>query len=96
MEEGLLADGGVLQIGIRGPYSAPNDLEFSRKHGFEILEVDAVKRDFGSGTDAGDGAEEPSISSEDPHFAQKLFSDGLSCPQVGQLSASEVPQFPQN
>ena len=43
VEEGLLREGDVLQIGIRGPYTAAGDLDFAREHGFHIVSVDDVR-----------------------------------------------------
>lgn len=45
-EEGLLRKGDVMQIGIRGPFTAGNDLDFARKAGFQIVMIDEVKRDL--------------------------------------------------
>jgi agmatinase len=45
-EEGLLRAADVLQIGIRGPFTAASDLDGSRKLGFRVLMVDEVKRDL--------------------------------------------------
>jgi agmatinase len=43
-EEGLLRAADVLQIGIRGPFTAANDLDSSRSLGFGLVMVDEVKR----------------------------------------------------
>lgn len=45
-EEGLLRQGDVIQLGIRGPLTAAHDLELARKLGFRIVMVDAIKRDL--------------------------------------------------
>lgn len=42
-EEGLLRKGDVVQIGIRGPFTAAGDLDFARAHGFRIVSVDDVR-----------------------------------------------------
>ena len=47
-EEGLLRGPDVLQIGIRGPFTAANDLDSSRSLGFQVLMVDEVKRNLAS------------------------------------------------
>ena len=44
VEEGLLRTGDVVQLGIRGPFTAPNDLDFARDHGFRIVLIDEIKR----------------------------------------------------
>lgn len=43
-EEGLLRAADVLQIGIRGPFTAATDLDSSRSLGFGLVMVDEVKR----------------------------------------------------
>ena len=45
-EEGLLRAGDVVQLGIRGPFTAANDLEAARALGFRIVMVDEIKRDL--------------------------------------------------
>lgn len=43
VQEGLLRRGDVLQIGIRGPFTAAEDLDFARRSGFTIVGVDDVR-----------------------------------------------------
>ena len=45
-EERLLRNGDVLQLGIRGPLTAANDLDVARAHGFRIVMIDEIKRDL--------------------------------------------------
>jgi agmatinase len=45
LNEGLLRPADVLQIGIRGPFTAANDLEFAERAGICIVMIDEVKRD---------------------------------------------------
>jgi arginase family enzyme len=35
----------VIQLGIRGPLTEAHDLAFAQKHGFDIVMIDAIKRD---------------------------------------------------
>ena len=44
VEEGLLRTGDVIQLGIRGPFTAANDLAFARESGFRIVMIDEIKR----------------------------------------------------
>lgn len=44
VEEGLLRPRDVVQLGIRGPFTAANDLAFAREHGFRIVMIDEIKR----------------------------------------------------
>ncbi len=46
MEEGLLRAGDVLQIGVRGPFSARSDLGWAETHGFRVLSAETVHRDL--------------------------------------------------
>lgn len=46
VEEGLLRRGDVIQIGIRGPFTAGNDLDFARASGFRIVMIEEIKRDL--------------------------------------------------
>jgi agmatinase len=46
IEEGLLRKGDLVQVGIRGPLTESHDLAFARANGFEIIEVDEIKRDL--------------------------------------------------
>ena len=46
LAEGLLRPADVLQIGIRGPFTAANDLQFAQDAGIRIIMIDEVKRDF--------------------------------------------------
>ncbi len=45
-EEGLLRPGDVMQIGIRGPFTASDDLDFALRHGFRVVLVDQIKKDI--------------------------------------------------
>lgn len=42
--EGLLRAKDVIQVGIRGPFTSGNDLDFARASGFRIAMIDEVKR----------------------------------------------------
>lgn len=46
LEEGLLRRADVMQIGIRGPFTAGNDLDLARQSGFRIVMIDEVKTDL--------------------------------------------------
>ena len=45
-EEQLLRAGDVVQLGIRGPLTAADDLDLARRHGFRIVMVDEIKREL--------------------------------------------------
>jgi agmatinase len=44
VEEGLLRSADVIQLGIRGPFTAAGDLDFARAAGFRIVMIDEIKR----------------------------------------------------
>lgn len=46
IEEELLRPKDMLQLGIRGPFTAPDDLEFAKKSGVSIVMAGDVKRDL--------------------------------------------------
>jgi agmatinase len=46
IEEGLLRERDVIQLGIRGPLTAANDLDTARAHGFRIVMIDEIKREL--------------------------------------------------
>lgn len=45
-EEQLLRPGDVVQLGIRGPLTAADDLDTARRHGFRIVMIDEIKREL--------------------------------------------------
>jgi agmatinase len=45
-EEQLLRAGDVIQLGIRGPLTAADDLDTARGHGFRIVMIDEIKREL--------------------------------------------------
>ncbi|HEV8246681.1 MAG TPA: arginase family protein [Polyangiaceae bacterium] len=46
VEEGLVRPDSTLQVGIRGPFPASDDLAFAFSHGFEVVTVDEVRWDL--------------------------------------------------
>jgi agmatinase len=46
LEEGLLRNEDVMQIGIRGPFTSGNDLDLAQRSGFRIVMIDEIKRDL--------------------------------------------------
>ncbi|MBI5495713.1 MAG: agmatinase [Deltaproteobacteria bacterium] len=43
VEEGLVEPRDVIQVGIRGPLAGKDDLDFARRHGFEVIFIDDVR-----------------------------------------------------
>jgi agmatinase len=46
VEEGLLRGDQTIQLGIRGPFTDGQDLDFARQHGFDVVMVETIKRDL--------------------------------------------------
>lgn len=46
LEEGLLRPRDVMQIGIRGPFTAANDLDYARKSGLRIVMMDEIRQNI--------------------------------------------------
>jgi agmatinase len=46
LEEGLLRPADVVQIGIRGPFTAASDLDLAYRSGFRIVMIDEIKDDL--------------------------------------------------
>jgi agmatinase len=46
LREGLLQPENVVQLGIRGPFTAAEDLEFARQAGICVVMIDEIKRDL--------------------------------------------------
>lgn len=92
VEEGLVQQGAVTQVGLRGPYTRPEDLDFARDAGFTLIDVDAVKRDL-AGVEArlaqaAKGA--PLYVSFDVDCLDPAFAPGTGTPVPGGLDSYEA------
>lgn len=95
IEEELLREGDVIQVGVRGPFSMEEDLSYSRSHGFELVLIDEVKRDLDGvcrklAAHAGRGKHYVSfdIDAIDPAYAP-----GTGTPVPGGLTSWEAQQL---
>ncbi|MCC7542223.1 MAG: arginase family protein, partial [Deltaproteobacteria bacterium] len=95
IEEELLREGEIIQVGLRGPFSMEEDLSYARKHGFEVVLVDEVKRDLDGvcrklAAHAGRGKRYVSfdIDAIDPAYAP-----GTGTPVPGGLTSWEAQQL---
>ena len=91
-EEGLLRPSDVMQIGIRGPFTASTDLDFAIRHGFRVVLVDEVKRDLDAvareiGALAGRGK---FYLSFDMDAVDPAYAPGTGTPVPGGLSSWEA------
>jgi len=92
VEEGLIADGYALQVGLRGQVYSDGDFDFARKHGIAIVTseefhrggVELVKRrlkNFGK---------RPTYVTLDIDVVDPAFAPGTGTPQVGGLSSAQI------
>lgn len=92
VEEGLLLDGSVLQVGLRGQVYSKDDFEFGRQHNFSVVTADefhhhglapvekVLKRLRGK----------PLYLSLDIDVVDPAFAPGTGTPQVGGLSSFQI------
>ncbi len=92
VEEGLLLDGSVLQVGLRGQVYSKDDFEFGRQHKFSVVTADefhhnglapvekVLKRFRGK----------PLYLSLDIDVVDPAFAPGTGTPQVGGLSSFQI------
>ncbi|MBI5877066.1 MAG: agmatinase [Chloroflexi bacterium] len=95
VEEGLLDTRRVIQVGMRGPLYAPDDIQQARDFGFEVLVaddvralgipkvIDAVRRTIGDG---------PTFLSFDIDFFDPAYAPGTGTPEVGGFTSAEGQQ----
>lgn len=91
-EEGLLRPGGVIQIGIRGPFTAADDLAAANSHGFRILGIDAIKGDLVSAARevADFAARGRCYVSFDMDALDPAYAPGTGTPVPGGMSSYEA------
>lgn len=92
VEEGLLLEGSVLQVGLRGQVYSKDDFEFGRQHKFSVVTADefhhhglapvekVLKRLRGK----------PLYLSLDIDVVDPAFAPGTGTPQVGGLSSFQI------
>ncbi len=95
LQEGLVRADSVVQIGIRGPLSSPEDRDFPLREGFEVLGIDSVKWDLHSVISevrkkirTGHFYVSVDASALDPAYAP-----GVSVPSPGGMSTWELQQI---
>ncbi len=96
VEEGLIDPKGSIQIGIRGPLTAADDLDFALKHGIRVATVDDVK--LGGGVEAfiktlPDFGDDPVYISFDVDCLDPAYAPGTGTPVPGGLSTFETQQI---
>lgn len=96
VEEGLVDPSKMIQIGIRGPLAAENDLDFINKHKIKVLTVDDLRneahlKDFIKKIPAFDST--PTYISYDIDCLDPAFAPGTGTPVVGGLTTYEAQQI---
>jgi agmatinase len=92
VEEGLIADGCALQVGLRGQVYSEDDFDFARKHDIQIVTSEEFHRE---------GVElvkhhlknfrnRPTYVTLDIDVVDPAFAPGTGTPQVGGLSSAQI------
>ena len=90
VEEGLLRGAQVLQVGIRGPFTAAVDLDFAREAGFTIADMDRVRDDFASVVASIAALGGPLYVSFDMDAVDPAYAPGTGTPVPGGLTSYEA------
>ncbi len=95
IEEGLVDPENMIQIGIRGPLAAADDLKFVRKHKIKIKTVDDVRassiQDFCKKLPRFEKI--PTFISFDVDCLDPVYAPGTGTPVVGGLTSYETQQI---
>jgi agmatinase len=92
VEEGLLLEGCVLQVGLRGQVYSKDDFDFGRKHGFHVITAEEF---HGQGVRAMGRAlkkfrGQPVYVTLDIDVVDPAFAPGTGTPQVGGFSSVQM------
>jgi agmatinase len=95
VEEGLVRPDRVLQMGIRGPYSSAEDMDFALSSGFEIVKIDDLRWDLHGAISqlrrfVGQGSIYVSV---DVCALDPAFAPGVGTPSPGGMSTWELQQI---
>jgi agmatinase len=95
LREGLLRPSDVLQLGIRGPFTAADDLAFARQAGIRIVMIDEIKRDLLDvvRSIAEVSARGPTYVSFDMDGVDPAYAPGTGTPVPGGLTSYEALQL---
>jgi agmatinase len=92
VEEGLIARGSALQIGLRGQVYSENDFDFARRHRIQIVTAEEFHR---SGVSLVKRhlkklGNRPTYITLDIDIVDPAFAPGTGTPQVGGLSSAQI------
>ena len=80
----------VIQIGIRGPFTAKTDQDFVKKHGIKVWTVDDIKQKSLQAFSEISKLKGPSYLSFDVDCLDPAYAPGTGTPLPGGLSSYEV------
>jgi len=95
VEEGLIAEGCALQVGLRGQVYSEGDFDFPRQHGIQIITseefhrhgIELVKRRCKK------LLKHPAYITLDIDVVDPAFAPGTGTPQVGGLSSAQIVEL---
>jgi agmatinase len=97
IEEGLVARGRFVQIGIRGPMYGEEDFDFHREHQIAMIDIDRVKAD---GVDRTITAMREVLEGAGPVYVtfdidgiDPAYAPGTGTPEVGGLTSHEAQRL---
>ena len=95
IEEGLLADGLILQVGLRGQLYAADDLDYARAEGIRMVTAEEfhAKGVAGLKRHLARFRGRPTYLSLDIDVVDPAFAPGTGTPQVGGLSSAQILQL---
>jgi arginase family enzyme len=95
LREGLLRPADVLQLGIRGPFTAADDLAFAQQAGIRIVMIDEIKRDLLDVVRriADVSSRGPTYVSFDMDGVDPAYAPGTGTPVPGGLTSYEALQL---
>jgi agmatinase len=96
IEEGLVAEGAYVQVGIRGPmYGEEEDFAFQRAHGVTTIDIGAVKREGTARTieRIRAVARGPLYVTFDIDAVDPAYAPGTGTPEVGGLTSYEAQEL---
>ena len=96
IEEGVLKDGGYVQVGIRGPmYGEEEDFAFQNAHGVSMIDIRQVKTDGVARTveRVRDLVHGPVYVTFDIDAVDPAFAPGTGTPEVGGLTSYEAQEL---
>jgi agmatinase len=95
VEEGLIAEGCALQVGLRGQVYSERDFDFARKHGIQIITSEEFHRDGPQlvNRHVKKLHKLPTYITLDIDVVDPAFAPGTGTPQIGGLSSAQIVEL---